>query len=39
VRAVVDTNIAGDEDLHVLRSFAGIPIITVAEALKRLESS
>lgn len=39
VSAEVDVIITGDKDLLALNPFEGIPIITVADALKRLELS
>ena len=37
VTAGADAIITGDEDLLVVRSFAGIPIINAAVALRHLE--
>jgi uncharacterized protein len=39
VSAEVDVIITGDKDLLALNPFEGIPIITVADALERLELS
>ena len=39
VAAAVDMIISGDNDLLMLRSFEGIPIINAAEALERLKTA